>query len=320
MSKNRSIPKLVIGGVLIALLLSSCGKKDDHSWTKDNTALMKQTELYLIQASSVWGITSEEKESAVNGINSIMSYYEGPNTDSFSLIAKAIEEGNAKEVKNIYADIGGDVTSFSIPESSGIPSSAPVYTTEPEIDTLTENATSSHVQTPSIHLKGTGTKATDSFDLESGYAIFEIDYTGDANFYANLLSPSGDEMLLVANHGKYTGRLYKKLSEHGSYLINTTADGTWSVNVTQSYAGKTYSSPASISGSGDDVFFVNLETGNRTFNLENKGTKMFMAELDGRLLGVENGNYSGSKALSIEEKGTYPLTIKSDGQWSVDIK
>ncbi|MEC0173002.1 hypothetical protein [Paenibacillus graminis] len=201
-------------------------------------------------------------------------------------------------------------------EPSFIPTAAP--TIDPKV-VPSENPTPSSTLQKDISINGTGDQS-ETFNLNPGIAIFDINYTGEGNVYFDLLSPNGDTDLLAAKRGQYKGRVYKKITESGEYSVNVNSKGSWSMSVSQNYPKELLQVPSSLTGKGDEVYFINLTEGNIKFSLKNKGEKMFMVELDGRLLGVENGNYTGSKTLSIDKAGVYPITIKSDGQWTITIE
>lgn len=173
-----------------------------------------------------------------------------------------------------------------------------------------------------IILEGTGNKATEKFELEDyGFAIFDTKHDGESNFALKLLDSDGKQLdLLVNTVGQYEGKTLALIPSAGEYLLNVTADGSWKIEVTQSLPPEIPDSPTVLKGSGDDVVFVNLNSGLNIFTSKHNGESNFAVKIDGRLLVNEIGTYDGSIAEQISEDGSYIISVTADGEWSIEIE
>lgn len=86
----------------------------------------------------------------------------------------------------------------------------------------------------SIELSGSGQQATRTFQLRPGLARFEFRNTGRNNFIVRLMDSNGQPAGLVANEiGTASGSKAIGITRAGSYLIDVSSDGPWSITVTQ---------------------------------------------------------------------------------------
>lgn len=87
--------------------------------------------------------------------------------------------------------------------------------------------------------------------------------------------------------------------------------------------------PQTISGNGDDVKKVDLNKGVAIFDATYNGYRNFIVRLkrdDGKEYPSlfnqisETGKYKGSTSFTVPADGVYILTIKSYGNWVINVK
>lgn len=67
-------------------------------------------------------------------------------------------------------------------------------------------------------------------DLKKGIADFEVDYQGNANFTADILSSNGNLLYHLINvSGPYKGSKNLLISESGVYMLSVKTEGNWSI-------------------------------------------------------------------------------------------
>lgn len=183
-------------------------------------------------------------------------------------------------------------------------------------------ANATYMKSVPIELSGSGAQATETFTLTSGFATFEATHDGGSNFVLDLLDANGNSMELLVNEiGSYNGKTFALIPSDGDYLLNIDADGSWNINISQAMSTNPESIPTTIQGSGDDVAFVDLESGLRRFGFKHTGESNFAVMVNGQSLLVnEIGNYEGSTAQKVNDTGTYILSIQADGDWSISIE
>ncbi len=83
-----------------------------------------------------------------------------------------------------------------------------------------------------VNIRGQGQCSSDKFRLNGGFVKFKAWHDGKSNFIVHLINHRGqDEKLLVNENGSYQGSSAFNLRAGGYYLINTKADGDWSVTL-----------------------------------------------------------------------------------------
>jgi hypothetical protein len=83
-----------------------------------------------------------------------------------------------------------------------------------------------------ITLTGSGQTATESFELESGLAVFRLAHQGNRNFIVYLLDQNGRRVDLLVNEiGSSSGSKAVQIPRDGTYLLQVEADGPWTVQV-----------------------------------------------------------------------------------------
>ena len=136
-----------------------------------------------------------------------------------------------------------------------------------------------------------------------------------------LLDKDGNNVELVVNEiGRYQGKTFFLIPE-GDYLLEVKADGNWTIQVDQSIPEKTKKAPATFKGKGDDVIWVHLDAKLNRFKFTHSGRRNFIVKANGNVLLVnEIGNYSGTTAQNVKDATVYPISIKADGTWTMEIE
>ena len=81
---------------------------------------------------------------------------------------------------------------------------------------------------------GKGQMTTSLFSLEEGLATFKMSHKGDSNWAPILLDKNGRHVELLANEiGIFDGSKAVRINESGIYLIDITANGTWTITIGQ---------------------------------------------------------------------------------------
>ena len=207
------------------------------------------------------------------------------------------------------------------------PSSA--LTAVPSItQTVEPIATLGPVYEPSpINLVGSGPQVSQQFHLEKGLSIISMKHQGSSNFIIWLEDSSGKKIdLLVDVIGEFDGSKAEGITTAGDYLLNFTADGPWSVDITQPRPQIAQPVPLSMTGVGQHATrFFTLKPGVATFRMTHNGSSNFAVWLDdvnGKhvdLLANNAGKFDGNRAEDIDQGGIYLLNIDADGEWKIDI-
>jgi hypothetical protein len=173
-----------------------------------------------------------------------------------------------------------------------------------------------------ITLSGSGDAAPDGFKLKSGWAIFEGNHNGGANFIVQLQDPNGNDIeLLVNTIGGYKGKTFAQIPVDGEYFLNINANGAWNFNIYQSPPAEVQDAPVTLQGNGDDVVFFNAKSDTYKFTFTHQGEGNFIVQLNGEGLMVnEIGSYSGSTRQNLGTDGYYALVINADGAWSAKVE
>ena len=191
-----------------------------------------------------------------------------------------------------------------------------------------ETAVSSETEPAPIELSGNGDIVTDTFDLESGLAIFRMSYQGERNFIVKLLGepgPSANGVVLVNAIGSFQGSEASQ-THAGPHVLDVQASGPWTITIEQP---RTSSAPETANytyhtGTTATDFF-HLGQGLKRFDMTHQGSKNFIvwlldkngARVTGGLLANEVGPYEGSRAIQVPRDDIYLLQVEADGTWSV---
>ncbi|WP_368503160.1 hypothetical protein AB3N04_12945 [Alkalihalophilus sp. As8PL] len=173
-----------------------------------------------------------------------------------------------------------------------------------------------------IELNGTGDTATEFFNLSGEFATIELKHSGSRNFIVRMKDASGMENESLANDiGNYEGKTFLFLSNTGEHLLDVKADGDWSVIIDQNIPDEITNEPVSLSGSGDDVIFVHLKSGLKRFELKHNGERNFIVRVNDEFSLVnEIGKYEGSTTETVADEAIYAISVKADGEWSINIE
>ena len=179
-----------------------------------------------------------------------------------------------------------------------------------------------------IELSGTSQQATQKFTLESGLSIFKMTHIGTSNFAITLMDSDGQRVELLVNEiGKFDGAKAVGIAKKGEYILDVSANGTWTIKVEQPRPTTAESKPKTFTGTGQQVSpFVKLDKGLTTFKLKHTGKSNFAVLLIDKngnreeLLVNEIGDFDGSKAVGISRSGIYLLDISADGAWTISVE
>ncbi len=81
---------------------------------------------------------------------------------------------------------------------------------------------------------GYGQQVTQPFSLSPGLARFRLEHNGKRVFSVWLLDAAGNRITLLASHvGPFAGSKAVGIKRAGAYLVNVSADGSWTVHVQQ---------------------------------------------------------------------------------------
>jgi hypothetical protein len=207
------------------------------------------------------------------------------------------------------------------------PSSAPTAV-PPAATTVEPIATPGPVSEPSpINLVGSGPQTSKEFSLEKGLSLFSMVHQGSSNFTIWLVDSNGKKVDLLVNvNGEFGGSKAEGITTAGDYLLDISADGAWSVDITQPRPQVAQPAPLSMTGTGQHATrFFTLKPGVATFRITHNGTSNFAVWLDdvnGKhvdLLANTIGAFDGTKAEDIDRTGIYLLDVDADGEWKIDI-
>ena len=153
-------------------------------------------------------------------------------------------------------------------------------------------------------------------------------HDGDRNFIVWLLNDEGDQIdLLVNKIGEFDGSKALCVTKQGDYILDISADGSWTITIEQPRPSYASPVPKMLKGTGQqasEMFY--LDTGLARFEMTHDGDHNFIVWLlddDGNqidLLVNKVGEFDGSKAVSIRKGGNYLLSISADGNWEISIE
>ena len=194
---------------------------------------------------------------------------------------------------------------------------------------------------------GSGDDAIEDVTIEGGLTVLDAAYEGDGEFEVRLipeerLAEDGEEesdanedeeaeddadsvpfvkSSFVDSSGEYEGRTAHPVDE-GTYVLSVVADGDWEVTVLQPRAESGDEPPISVSGDGNEVHGP----------FEFDGTHQPSGDYDGERIVANVYSPTGETTIfafnesSIENppefefEGVGYLTVKSDGEWEVEIE
>ena len=161
-------------------------------------------------------------------------------------------ECNLNGMKDNYKDASGyDYTGKTV-------SATQVVTLAPDTTTPTPTAT----PISNVTLSGQGDDVRSLNAAGTGLGIFSMTYNGQGNFIVWLKDAQGNNIDLLANEiDSYSGEKSAQLST-GTYYLDVTASGPWSIQITSTQVTTapiipTPISNVTLSGQGDDVRSLN---------------------------------------------------------------
>lgn len=150
--------------------------------------------------------------------------------------------------------------------------------------------------------------------------VIELTHSGSGNFSVVSHTSSGDYLDLLVNEiGAYSGTSLIQISDDVG-LLEITADGSWSVLITDLLTGSTGIRCGAASQRGDMVVIVEdfVDTGGAadlTHNGESNFSIWTYGDQGTDLIVNEIGTYSGTVLIG---SGMYLWEIDADGSWSID--
>lgn len=154
-------------------------------------------------------------------------------------------------------------------------------------------------------------------------------HDGGSNFAIVLMNDQGEQIELLVNEiGGFNGAKAVGIEQAGTYILDITADGNWTVLIEQPMAPPSAPAPPqTFTGRGQQVspMFI-LDSGLAIFRMTHDGNSNFaILLLDDKgdwieLLVNEIGAFDGSKGVGIDRSGAYILDITADGNWTISIE
>ena len=97
-----------------------------------------------------------------------------------------------------------------------------------------EQTTPSSADAPPQKLSGKGQSASKFFTLRPGPANFRVTHSGTGFFAPALLKADGSLVTNIANElGQFTGDKRVDIAEEGIYLVDVSANGDWTIDISQ---------------------------------------------------------------------------------------
>ena len=246
------------------------------------------------------------------------------------IISVATNSGNKGTSPPINVPIKPDTVKVQTTQpapSASTPAPVPAPVTPTTTPTPSSTSTSTDESPKPITLSGSGQQASSKFILSSGLSVFKMTHSGSGNFAVELLDSNGKTVELLANTiGSFNGSKAVGIQSNGTYLLNITASGKWTVTIEQP---RPTSAPNVTDFSGKSQTATQLFTlsaGLKTFQMTHSGDGNFAPVLlnrDGKvvdLLANEIGHFNGSKAKSIPRDGIYILDVTANGPWTIKIQ
>lgn len=130
--------------------------------------------------------------------------------------------GNERTIPHIRA------SQLVVPAVSPPPAATP---TRASAGTPLPSPTPTPVPEP-IRLSGRGQQASSQFHLNQGLTVFKMTHDGRSNFNITLLDSQGQRVDLLVNEiGSFDGSKAVGISQPGTYILDISADGNWTVTI-----------------------------------------------------------------------------------------
>lgn len=170
--------------------------------------------------------------------------------------------------------------------------------------------------------RGTGTRVVSGFSLADGLAVFVLNHDGSSNFAVWLTDGAGNRKELLVNE---IGKVVQFETSYGAiagpHMLEVTADGSWTINISEPRNATGQRLPVTRGGKGSRVLGPLQGTRNVTFSYSHDGSSNFIVWLidaNGRNVDLhvnEIGATSGSVLANFN--GVRYLEIDADGNWAV---
>ena len=224
------------------------------------------------------------------------------------------------------------------------PPSSPTSTIAP-VPTSTPTSTIAPVPTSKPMTRGfagKGDRVVGPFSLVEGIVFLTASHSGAGNFIVKFVGAKGGEDYSInaigpyigaRAHSIYTGKLGGLPPDQ--YRLNITADGPWSIDVSQEFPSTGTAPPFLTQGRGDDVItWLNLDKGIFLITAKHTGSSNFIVALinengsSKKFVVNEIGDYTGEQLVKVERgtfglnlsPGIYAIVVQADGEWTVTVK
>jgi len=177
-----------------------------------------------------------------------------------------------------------------------------------------------------ISLSGSG-DATPSFQAAGGLAVLTANCGCSGNFAVDIDDSSGNQDYTpIDADGSYSGSVGENLNT-AQYTLDVTADGPWTIDVTQPRDQPGAALPHKYSGKGQKIVgpfaagsAVRLQSENTTADGGNFTVEVLNSVGSEADIPVDEvGSYSGSTISSGLSGTPYYLDVDSDGTWSITV-
>jgi hypothetical protein len=207
------------------------------------------------------------------------------------------------------------------------PGTTPPATASPQTETPTPEPAASFAS-----FSGSGT-ASRTLDLKSGVYLLEMEHEGSGPFVVEVESATVYQSIVHVN-GSFAGTQAFGVPDAGTFFLNVTADGGWTIYVERPLHLTDVILPYTFTGTGYAATgLFDLPEGNVTFAIARGGEGPFAVWLyagNGLLVFDSNGTYiqplslhegpfNGTETVTIPSSGAYLLDVMGTGDWSVTV-
>jgi hypothetical protein len=198
-------------------------------------------------------------------------------------------------------------TTAPAPEATPTPTPQPTPEPEPEPKPVTTFG--------AIVIEGRGDDIIDVPVITDAPVVATFTHSGSSNFAVVSFGGSGERLDLLVNEiGNYRGTVPLNFSSPPAEL-EITADGAWTVTISDVRDQPVYDGAAS--GSGDQVLLVTVDAGRLAATHDGRSNFAVLAWGDRRTLMInEIGAYTGTVRLP----DAIALEISADGNWTLESR
>ncbi len=218
---------LLTGGIALPLSLKKTDAGIGIKMAEVEAKKKKKKNIAPIQLSGN-GQTATQVFTLEKGI----SIFEITHTGGESNFSVILRKSNGEWVDLLVNEIGN----YSGKKAVGIDSKG-TYLLDIEADgnwtvNITQPRPSSGVKKP-INFTGTGDDVPQfMYFKKKGLARFNMSHSGESNFVVWLFNEKGNRVDLLVNEiGNYNGSTSVRIPKKGVYLLDITADGSWSISI-----------------------------------------------------------------------------------------